>query len=366
VPRRMPPPSHRKEPHASTSGCDNLDTSLHAGPRDAAGRAGRRRERQRCGGAVAGARWRQRGARPPADRPLPVRRLPHDSGRAAGARYCRTAAGPVRPPQLYCRQNPEHRGIAGEMDGLAAQPGLQYRHAEHGRHARRCARHGGLPAVAAMSRRVHSCSSAAIRRALPAGSLLLAGCSGEQIQSVLHPGGGDAAVIAEIAWLLFIGATVIFVGVMVLLAMSLRDGRRKIRPAVWLLGAGVAFPVTVLSALLVYSISRSQHLLEPVSHDALVVSVTARMWWWEVRYRDPQSGRDITLANEIRVPAGKPVYLALSSGDVIHSFWVPALAGKVDMLPGRLTRLRINTDKPGVYRGQCAEYCGEQHARMAL
>ncbi len=214
--------------------------------------------------------------------------------------------------------------------------------------------------------RMRSCSSAAIRRAAPAGGLLLAGCSGEQIQSVLHPGGGDAAVIAEIAWLLFIGATVIFIGVMVLLAMSLRDGRRKIRPAVWLLGAGVAFPVTVLSALLVYSISRSQHLLEPVSHDALVVSVTARMWWWEVRYRDPQSGRDITLANEIRVPAGKPVYLALSSGDVIHSFWVPALAGKVDMLPGRLTRLRINTDKPGVYRGQCAEYCGEQHARMAL
>src|SRR5690606_35536334 len=153
---------------------------------------------------------------------------------------------------------------------------------------------------------------------------------------------------------------------MALLLISLRDNRRKVRSAVWLIGAGVAFPVVLLSALLAYSISRSQQLLEPVSPDAPVVSVTARMWWWQVRYRDPLTGHDVTLANEIRVPAGKPVYLALSSGDVIHSFWVPALAGKVDMLPGRLTRLRINTDKPGVYRGQCAEYCGEQHARMAL
>jgi len=197
--------------------------------------------------------------------------------------------------------------------------------------------------------------------------LLSSACSSvDYVQSVLHPGGDDAAIIADIAWWLFIGGTMIFIGVMVLLVLSLRDNQRKVAPVVWLLGAGVVFPVTVLSALLVFSISRSQHLLEPVSHDALVVSVTARMWWWEVRYRDEETGRDITLANEIRIPAGKPVYFALSSGDVIHSFWVPALAGKVDMLPGRLTRLRVNAATPGVYRGQCAEFCGEQHARMAL
>ncbi len=198
-------------------------------------------------------------------------------------------------------------------------------------------------------------------------AFLLSGCEKNRpLQSVLHPGGGDALVISDIAWLLFGGGTVIFAGVMVLLAFSLRDGRRSVRPATWLIGAGVIFPVTVLSALLIYSVVRSQQLLTPMSQDALVVSVTGKMWWWEVRYRDPASGRDITLANEIRVPAGRPVYLALTSDDVLHSFWVPALAGKVDMLPGRMTRLRIKTDRPGVFRGQCAEYCGEQHARMAL
>ncbi|WP_308845420.1 cytochrome c oxidase subunit II [Oxalicibacterium faecigallinarum] len=194
----------------------------------------------------------------------------------------------------------------------------------------------------------------------------LAACSDVNWQSVLHPAGNDAEVIVEIAWVLFGGGTLIFVGVMIMLAMSLRHGRPHVRPAVWLIGAGVVFPVTVLSALLLYSIHRSQQLLAPVSHDALVVSVTAKMWWWEVRYRDPVTGRDIVTANEIRLPANKPVYLALTSDDVIHSFWVPALAGKVDMLPGRLTRLRVKTGAPGIYRGQCAEYCGEQHAKMAL
>jgi cytochrome c oxidase subunit 2 len=90
------------------------------------------------------------------------------------------------------------------------------------------------------------------------------------------------------------------------------------------------------------------------------------MWWWEVRYSDPKTGRDIVLANEIHLPAGRPVYLSLNSNDVIHSFWVPALGGKVDMVPGRQHGMRVQVDRPGRWRGQCAEYCGEQHARMAL
>ncbi len=197
--------------------------------------------------------------------------------------------------------------------------------------------------------------------------LLLTGCEGsDRLQSVLYPMGNDASVISGMAWLLFGGGAVIFIGVMLLLAISLRDGRRAMRPAVWLIGAGVIFPVTVLSALLIYSVTRSQQLTPPISQNALVISVTAKLWWWEVRYRDGASGKEIVLANEIHLPVGKPVYLALTSDDVIHSFWVPALAGKVDMLPGRMTRLRVTANEAGILRGQCAEYCGEQHARMAL
>ena len=98
----------------------------------------------------------------------------------------------------------------------------------------------------------------------------------------------------------------------------------------------------------------------------LIVSVTGHDWWWELRYRDPASGGEIVLANEIHLPAGRSVVLGLNSGDVIHSFWVPALAGKVDMIPGRVQQLRLEAAEPGRHRGQCAEFCGEQHAQMAL
>ncbi len=185
------------------------------------------------------------------------------------------------------------------------------------------------------------------------------------LQSVLHPAGPDAAVIAQLAWVLFIGGTLLFVGVMTLCALSLRGGR-PVRPMVWVVGGGVLLPLVLLSALLVFGTWRSAQLSQPTSQHAIKISVVARMWWWEVRYADPAGGPDIVLANEIRVPAGRPVYLGLSSADVIHSFWVPALAGKVDMVPGRVHGMTLRADRAGVYRAQCAEYCGEQHARMAL
>jgi cytochrome c oxidase subunit II len=198
----------------------------------------------------------------------------------------------------------------------------------------------------------------------------LSACSEQRpAQSVLHPAGIDAFIISDMAWLLFGGGALIFVAVMLLLACGLSRRQRAVRPAVWIIGLGFVFPVTVLTALLGYGVLRSRELTSPLSQGALVISVTARMWWWEVRYRDENdegSGREIALANEIHIPVGRPVYIALGSGDVIHSFWVPALAGKVDTIPGRLTRLRVQADREGVFRGQCAEYCGEQHARMAL
>jgi cytochrome c oxidase subunit 2 len=184
-------------------------------------------------------------------------------------------------------------------------------------------------------------------------------------QSALHPAGPDAAIIAQLGWIMFIGGALVFAGVMLACALSLRRGR-PVRPKVWIVGAGVLLPMMVLGALLAFGIWRSAQLSQPSSRHALKVAVVARMWWWEVRYTDPAGGADIVLANEIRLPVGQPVYLGLSSGDVIHSLWVPALAGKVDMVPGRLHGMTLQADRAGVYRAQCAEYCGEQHARMAL
>jgi cytochrome c oxidase subunit 2 len=186
------------------------------------------------------------------------------------------------------------------------------------------------------------------------------------LQSVLHPAGPDAAIISQFAWVLFGAGALIFAAVMALMALSLRDHARPLRPGLWIAGAGVAFPVLVLSALLAWSTWRSAQLVPQSSKAALAISVTARMWWWEVRYRDPAGGREIVTANEIHVPVGQAVYVGLNASDVIHSLWVPALAGKRDLIPGRVTGLTLRADRPGVYRGQCAEFCGAQHANMAL
>jgi cytochrome c oxidase subunit 2 len=105
---------------------------------------------------------------------------------------------------------------------------------------------------------------------------------------------------------------------------------------------------------------------KPAPSDRLRIHVVGRQWWWEVRYEQPGSATRIALANEIRLPTGQAVELVLSSADVIHSFWVPTLAGKVDMIPGRTTQLYLRSDVTGKFRGICAEYCGGQHALMAL
>jgi cytochrome c oxidase subunit 2 len=186
------------------------------------------------------------------------------------------------------------------------------------------------------------------------------------LQSVLHPAGPDAAIIAHLSWVLFGGGAVIFVAVMALMLLSLRRDARPLAARWWIAGGGIAFPVVVLTSLLVWSTWRSAELSPQTSRGALSIGVSAKMWWWEVRYHDPASGREVVSANEIRIPTGRPVYLGLTSTDVIHSLWVPALNGKMDTVPGRVNGLTLQADKPGIYRGQCAEYCGEQHARMAL
>jgi cytochrome c oxidase subunit 2 len=189
-----------------------------------------------------------------------------------------------------------------------------------------------------------------------------------QIQSVLAPASEAAARITTISWVLIIGATLIFAGVMALLAVALRrpERERPVRERLWIIGGGLLFPLVVLTTLLVWTLARTPGWMERPPPGALIVGITAHMWWWEVRYRDPATGQEVALANELHLPAGRPVWLGLSSPDVIHSFWVPALGGKMDMVPGRVEQLMVQVDQPGLWRGQCAEYCGEQHARMAL
>ena len=186
------------------------------------------------------------------------------------------------------------------------------------------------------------------------------------LQSALSSAGPDAEIISRLWWLLFGGCSVLFVVVAVLVFASLRNTGWRSRSRMLVVGGGVLLPAPLLAALMAWSGWQAHRLTWPHSATAIHVTVTARMWWWEVRYRDTRSGREAVLANELHLPVGRPVYLALTSGDVMHTFWVPALAGKVDMLPGRMHGLVLRADAPGTYRGQCAEFCGIQHANMAL
>ncbi|RYF39418.1 MAG: cytochrome c oxidase subunit II, partial [Comamonadaceae bacterium] len=193
------------------------------------------------------------------------------------------------------------------------------------------------------------------------------------LQSVLSPAGEAAATIATMSWVLIMGSAVIFTGVMLLLAWAVwrrrpatAGGESAVHARRWIIGGGVVFPLVVLLALMAYTSWRTPGWLEKPPPGALIVSVTGHLWWWDVRYRDPATGAEVTLANELRLPVGRTAWIGLNSADVIHSFWVPALAGKIDMVPGRVNHLLVKPTVAGTWRGQCAEFCGEQHARMAL
>jgi cytochrome c oxidase subunit 2 len=130
---------------------------------------------------------------------------------------------------------------------------------------------------------------------------------------------------------------------------------------------GIAFPTITLAGLLAYDVilSKAGSGAPRDKTGVLAIEVTGEQWWWRVTYPSAD-GKLFASANEIRIPVGREVLFTLKSADVIHSFWVPSLGGKVDMIPGRTTTLRVSADRPGIFRGQCAEYCGGPHALMAL
>lgn len=191
----------------------------------------------------------------------------------------------------------------------------------------------------------------------------------EGIQSALSPQGPAAAIVAEMFWVMSAGAAIIFLAIMALAAYAVfapRKDTTRLSGRLLIVGGGMVFPVLTLSALLVYSFVRAGTMAPAAPRPAVRIEVVGQQWWWRVYYLDAGGRSDFVTANEIHVPVGQPVQLELKSADVIHSFWVPALAGKLDMIPGRTNRLRIQADRPGRYRGQCAEYCGGPHALMAL
>lgn len=194
---------------------------------------------------------------------------------------------------------------------------------------------------------------------------LAGACEGPQ--SALDPAGREAREVGELFWLMAVGAGVIWFVVMALLAYAvwIRPGRahreRTASLLVWI--GGIAFPVIVLTALLVHALP-----LMPASRAAdgdLRINVAGEQYWWRVTYPDA-GGEAVVTANELVLPVGRSAEIRLSSPDVIHSFWIPALAGKVDMIPGRENRLMLRPERIGRYRGVCAELCGESHAFMAI
>ena len=184
----------------------------------------------------------------------------------------------------------------------------------------------------------------------------------------MDPAGREAERIADLMFWMFGGAAIIWIAVVgftwyAIRAPSGRHGDRAAR--LLIVGGGVIFPTVVLGVLLAFGLAALPPLLAAAPAGSLRVSVVGEMYWWRVRY-ELQGGGTVELANELRLAAGAPVELELESRDVIHSFWVPALGGKMDLIPGRRNRLRLEPIRPGVYRGLCAEYCGTAHAFMAF
>jgi cytochrome c oxidase subunit II len=195
--------------------------------------------------------------------------------------------------------------------------------------------------------------------------------SPSRMPSALHPQGPGAARLAELWWVMLAFATLTFVIVVGLLFSALLR-RRRGTPTTepdshggdtgrnWVIWGGIVLPLVVIGIVFSYSIYTLAVVDDQTAESAFKIEVFGRRWWWEVRYLD----HGFSTANEIHIPVGVPVEIQLQSADVIHSFWVPELHGKMDLIPTRINKITIQADHPGIYRGECAEFCGLQHAHM--
>jgi len=211
-------------------------------------------------------------------------------------------------------------------------------------------------------------------------ALFVGSCGGGGIQNAINPAGPNAQSLSRLWWLMFWVCLGVYVLVMIAMAIAVRKGtrardlnpvlefaRQTTKRKVTTVLSAVAVSAVILFVFLVYSYSTGRALTADLGQkNGLSIELTGHQWWWEARYNDVDASNMFTTANEIHIPVGVPVLFTLRSTDVIHSFWVPNLAGKKDLIPGKVATMWLQADKPGVYRGQCAEYCGLQHARMAL
>jgi cytochrome c oxidase subunit II len=198
------------------------------------------------------------------------------------------------------------------------------------------------------------------------------------IQWVLDPAGPQAERIAHLYWVFFWVCAIAYLLTIAYLIAAVVKARRRLDPDSTeererSLGRGVAIgsglTIVAMIALLFTSVAAGS-AIGNFAHDnpnQLEIDVSGHQWWWEITYPNPaESDKAIRTANEIHIPVGKPVLFRLSTRDVIHSFWIPNLHGKRDLIPGRNNKIWIQADRPGVFRSQCAEFCGLQHAHMAL
>jgi heme/copper-type cytochrome/quinol oxidase subunit 2 len=175
---------------------------------------------------------------------------------------------------------------------------------------------------------------------------------------MLHPAGPAASTIAELWWVMLAGGVAIFVLVMALVVVAVRRNAAPGDPErerIWFWGLGLGFPLVTLALLTGHGLVVGEHLLPRSALDVVSVSAEASQWRWTFGYPDAPA-----LATEgvLHIPAGRPVDVEITSTDVIHSFWVPRLAGKLDAVPGHVNLLRIEASRPGTYAGQSAEFSG--------
>jgi cytochrome c oxidase subunit 2 len=219
-----------------------------------------------------------------------------------------------------------------------------------------------------------------VRHSVIALAIALSGCSG--IQSALDPKGPKAAEVLHLTWFLAGTAVVVYVVVVAMLVYVLRRGsgspveldqdldteaiEHDSGMKTWVVAATVLTTIILIGFVFV-DLSTARSLSTVGGTAPLRIDVVGHQWWWEVKYPDPNDPQnDIETANEIHVPVGRAVLIKMKSADVIHSFWAPNLDGKKDLIPGHETVTWFRADTVGVYRGQCAEFCGYEHAKMAF
>lgn len=215
-----------------------------------------------------------------------------------------------------------------------------------------------------------ACSVApALARAAAASDASTAPAGPLPLAYVAHAAGPAAQPVFVLGWALLALCTFVCVAIAVLLLIALFRRRAQAGghgSGLTIVAVGTAISIVLLFGALVYMLRVLGTVASPPSPPALTIVVTAHDWWWSVRYPDDAGGAAFVTANEIHIPVGEPVAIDLKSADVIHAFWVPQLAGKTQTIPGQTNHQWLQADRPGVYRGQCSQYCGAQHAHMAF